>query len=76
MKKGQLPSLLSPKTDRILFRKPSNSIPKIILMIDDSVIDLPTSLDWSSSYYFLIINLVTPRFEENKIFHKSVGLIK
>ena len=43
MKKGHLPSILSPETDRILFMKPSNNIPKIILMIDDPVIDLPSS---------------------------------
>ena len=44
LKKGHLPLLLSPETDRILFRNPSNNIPKIILMIDDPVIDLPSSL--------------------------------
>ena len=43
LKKGHLPSLLSPETDRILFRNPSNNIPKIIFMIDDPVIDLPSS---------------------------------
>ena len=43
LKKGHLPSLLSPETDRILFRKLSNHIHKIILMIDDPVIDLPAS---------------------------------
>ena len=36
------PSLLSPKTDGKLVRKPSNNIPKIILMIDDPVIDTPS----------------------------------
>ena len=35
---------LSPETDGILFKKPSNNIPKIILMIDDPVIDTPSSL--------------------------------
>ena len=44
MKKGHLPSLLSPEIGGILFRNPSNNIPKIILMIDDPVIDLPSSL--------------------------------
>ena len=43
MKKEHTPSLLSPETDRILFRKPSNNIPKIILMIDDPVIHTPSS---------------------------------
>ena len=43
LKKGHLPSLLSPETDRILFRNPSNNIPKIISMIDDPLIDLPSS---------------------------------
>ena len=44
MKKGHPPSLLSPETDGKLARKPSNNIPKIILMIDDPVIDTPSSL--------------------------------
>ena len=44
MKKGHPPSLLSPETDGKLVRKPSNNIPKIILMIDDPVIDTPSSL--------------------------------
>ena len=43
MKKGHPPSLLSPETDGKLVRKPSNNIPKIILMIDDPLIDTPSS---------------------------------
>ena len=43
-KKGQPPSLLSPETDGKLVRNPSNNIPKIILMIDDPVMDTPSSL--------------------------------
>ena len=59
MKKGHLPSLLSPETDRILFRNPSNNIPKIILMIDDPVIDLPSSLPntFNSNYIYEIVSL-------------------
>ena len=44
MKKGHPPSLLSPETDGKLVGKPSNNIPKIILMIDDPVIYTPSSL--------------------------------
>ena len=45
MKKGHPPSLLSPETDGKLVRKqPSNNIPKIMLMIDDPVIDTPSCL--------------------------------
>ena len=44
MKKGHPPSLLSSETDGKLVRKSSNNIPKIILMIDDPVIDTPSSL--------------------------------
>ena len=44
MIKGHPPSLLSPETDGKLVRKPSNNIPKITLMIDDPVIDTPSSL--------------------------------
>ena len=44
MKKVHPPSLLSPETDGKLVRKPSNNIPKIILMIDDPVIHAPSSL--------------------------------
>ena len=43
-KKGPLPSLLSPEADVKIFRRPSNNIPQIILMIDDPVIDTPSSL--------------------------------
>ena len=45
MKKGHPLSLLSPETDGKLVRKPSNNIPKSILMIDDPVIDTPSSLE-------------------------------
>ena len=45
LKKGHLPLILSPETDRILFRNPLNNIPKIILMIDDPVKDIPCSLE-------------------------------
>ena len=61
MKKGHLPLLLSPEIDKILFRKPSNNIPKIILMIDDPVIDIPSSSEcnlesnkfYSAGLYFV-----------------------
>ena len=43
MKKGHPPSLLTPETDGKLVRKPSNNIPKLILMIDDPVIHAPSS---------------------------------
>ena len=42
--KGHLPLRFSPETDGKLFSNPSNNIPKIILMIDDPVIDTPSSL--------------------------------
>ena len=51
MKNGHPPSLLSPETDGKLVRKPSDNIPKIILMIDDPVIDTPSSL--IIFFYFL-----------------------
>ena len=50
MKKGHPPSLLSPETDGKLVRKPSNNIPKIILMIDDPVIHTPSSFEKKISF--------------------------
>ena len=43
MKKGLPPSLFSPETDGKLVGKPSNNIPKIILMIEDPVKNTPSS---------------------------------
>ena len=68
MKKGHLPSLLSPETDRILFRNPSNNIPKIILMIDDPVKHLPSSF-LSPPYLYTMAH-----FTQNLLFYLCLNV--
>ena len=44
---------MSPKTDGKIFRKPSNNIPKIILMIDEPVTDIPSSFVFVGRSYYI-----------------------
>ena len=44
-------ALLSPETDGKLVRKPSNNIPKSILMKNDPVIDTPSSFVGKNSFF-------------------------